>query len=164
MYTISRSIFAILNIQFICKSRHYVHITYSISAKISLVRDIQFFCKSRNSVHIYFKQFPVEFSQFWRFNFSKNPDIPQIYNVYNFPLNFWSSGYSYFLQIQTFYAYILYIISLLIYVILDIQFLWKSKHSVNLLNRISSSIFATLNIQFIYKSIHYVHITYTISH
>ena len=71
--------------------------------------------------------------EFWRFNFSTNPDISYIYNVYNFPLNFRSSGDSFFFQIQTFHSNIMYKISNLIFLNLDIKFLSKSEYSVHLM-------------------------------
>ena len=144
--------------------------------------------------------------QFWTFNFSTNPEIPYIYNinnfplnfrssgdsiflqiwtfriyiyiVYNFPLNFRSSGYSIFLQIQTFCSNIIYKISSLIYVILDIQFLSKSEHSVhlmytiflqtqtfctNIMYTIFFQIYAILDVKFFCKSRHSIRILYTIS-
>ena len=48
MYTIFYRIYAVLDVQFFCKSRHSVHILYTISSWISVV---------------------------WTFNFSANPDI-----------------------------------------------------------------------------------------
>ena len=54
---------------------------------------------------MYCTQFQIEFLLFWTFNFSANPDRPYINNVHNFSLNFRSSRYSVFLQIQTFRTY-----------------------------------------------------------
>ena len=67
------------------------YITYRIFRQIFATLDIQFFGKSNHSVHIQCTQFPIEFSQFWIFNFSANLDVPDIYNVHNFPLTFHSS-------------------------------------------------------------------------
>ena len=71
---------------------------------------------------IHCTQFLVEFTQFWIFNFSANPDVPNIYNVHNFLLNFRSSGYLIFMQIQTFRTYIMYTISRWIFAVLYVQF------------------------------------------
>ena len=51
MYTISSGIYGFLDFQFICKSRHSVHIMCTISRGIYAVLDFQFICKSRHSVH-----------------------------------------------------------------------------------------------------------------
>ena len=117
------------------------------------------FSANPNIPYINCTQFRIEFPLFWTFNFSANLDIPYINNVQNFPLNFRSSGYSIFLQIQTFCAKIMYRISCLIYVILDIQLLCKSEHYVHFLYRISG--FAEkLNIQnsenLIENCVHYI--------
>ena len=108
-------------------------------------------------------QFPVEFSEFWIFNFFATPDIPCKYNVQNFFFNLRNSGYSIslqiqtfrtfnvhnfplnlrfstqliFLQIQTFCTKIMYTIFCRIYAVFDVQFFYKSKHSVHILYRIS---------------------------
>ena len=103
---------------------------YTISRWIYAALDIQFLCKSGHSVHILCTQFLVEFTKFWIFNFSTKPDIPYIYctqfslnlrssrysiylqiqtvrtcNVHNFPCNLCYSGFSIYLQIQTFRTY-----------------------------------------------------------
>ena len=75
--------------------------------------------------------------QFWMFNFSENPHILYIYNVYNFRLNFWSSGYSIFSANPDIpYIYIAHNFPLN-FRILDIQFFCKSRHSVHIIYRIS---------------------------
>ena len=58
-----------------------------------------------NILYMYCTQFEIELPLFWTFNFSANLDWPYINNIHNFPLNFRSSGYSIFLQIQTFRTY-----------------------------------------------------------
>ena len=157
---------------------------YTISRWSFIVLDIQYFSKSLLSVHIYCTQFPVEFSQFWIYNFSANPNIPYIYNVHKFPLNISDRGYSIFLliqtfraynvhnfpfnflnsrysislQIQTFHMYKLYTISRRIFAVLDIQIFCKSRHSVQIIHTISRSIYIVLDIQFLCKSRHSVHI------
>ena len=70
--------------------------------------------------------------QFWIFNFSANPDILYIHKAQNLPLNLRSSGYSIFLQIQTFRTYIMYRIFRRIFEALDIQFFCKTRHSVHI--------------------------------
>ena len=59
-------------------------------------------------------------------------NIPYIYSVHNFLLNFRSSGYSIFLQIQTFCTYITYRIFRRIFAALDIQFFSKTRHSIHI--------------------------------
>ena len=108
------------------------YITHTIFGWIFAALDIQFFGKSNNSVHIQCTQFPIEFSQFWIFNFSANPNLPYIYNVNNFPLNFRSCGDSILLEIQTFRIYIMCTISHWISLVLDIQFFCKFRNSVHI--------------------------------
>ena len=57
------------------KSRQSVHLMYTISRWIHAILDIQF---SANPDNLYIKctQFPMEFTQFRIFNFSANPDNP----------------------------------------------------------------------------------------
>ena len=75
LYTISRGIFAVLDFQFICKSKHSVHVMYIISRWIYIFQDIQHLCESRYSVHIKIYTSPTEFTKFWIFNFSLEPDF-----------------------------------------------------------------------------------------
>ena len=62
-----------LQIQTFC-----TNIMYTIFCRIYAVLDIQFFCKSRHVVHKYCTKFPFEFSEFRIFNFSTNPNISYI--------------------------------------------------------------------------------------
>ena len=48
---------------------------YTISRWIYEILDIQFFAK-KDIPDIYYTQFPVEFTQFYIFNLSSNPDCP----------------------------------------------------------------------------------------
>ena len=131
---------------------------YTIFRWIFAALDIQFFFKSSNSLHIYRTQILVEFSLFQIFNFSANLDVPYIYNVHNFPLNFRSYGYSIFLQMQTFRTHIMYTISRWIYAVLDIQIFWKFRYSAHTMYTVCRWIFAIMDIQFFCKSKHSVHI------
>ena len=136
MYTIFRWIYEILNIQFLRKTRHSVHLMYTISRWIYSVMDLQFFCKIQTV---------------------------RTFDVHNFLLNIRCSGYSNSLQIQTFRTYIMYTISRWIDEIFDIQFLCKTRLFVHLMYTISIWIYAVLDFQFICKSRQSVHLMYTIS-
>ena len=105
MYTISHSIFSILDIQFLCKSRHSI----CINCTQFPVEFSQFwifkFSANPDILYKLYIQFPVQFTLFWTLNFSANADISNIYNLPNFPLNIRCSGYSIFVLIKTFLTY-----------------------------------------------------------
>ena len=125
---------------------------------------------------MYCTQFEIELPLFWTFNFSANLDWPYINNVHNFPLNFRSSGYSTFLQIQTFrtynvqnfslnfrctghsiflqiqpfVTYIMYTVFRLIFGVLDIQFLLQIQiFRTYIVYTISRRIFAVWTVNFL---------------
>ena len=112
--------------------------------------------------YIYFTQFPVEFPLFWTFNFSVNLDMPYINNVHNFPLNFQCSGYSIFLQIQTFRTYNVHNIPLNFRNSRQSNFLQIQSFCTNKMYRIFCRIYTVLDVQFFCKSKHSVHFRYTI--
>ena len=148
-----------------------------------------YFSANPNVPYMYCTQFQIEFPLFWTFKFSANLDWPYINNVHNIPLNFRSSGYSIFLQIQTlrtynihnfqfnfrssghstflqiqtFRMYIMYTIFRWIFEVWDIQFFCKSRNSVQKMYTFSHRIFANQDFQIFYKARHSVHIMYTIS-
>ena len=100
MYTTSRWIFGVRDIQFFCKSRHSGHITYRIHRWISAVLDIQFFCKSNHSLHIWCVQFPVEFLEFWIFNFLCKSRHSVHIQCTQFPVKFSQFGLSIFYKFR----------------------------------------------------------------
>ena len=130
MYTISRWILEILDIQFLRKTRHSVHLIYIISLWIYVVLNFQFTCKSRQP-YIYCTQFTMEFTQFWILNYFVNLDIPYIYNLHKFALNLRNFGYSIFTKTRH-SVHLMYTFSFWIYVVLDFQFIYKSRHSAHI--------------------------------
>ena len=98
-------IYNVLNFPFYLRSSGYsillqmqtfhTYIRYTISRQFKIFK----FFANPDIPYILCIQFPVQFMQFWKFNFSINPYILYIYNVNNFPLNICSSGYSIFLLI-----------------------------------------------------------------
>ena len=152
MYAISRYIYAILDNQFFCKSRHSVRIMYTISRWIFAALDIQFFFKSRYFLRIMYT-FPcsgysifLEIQTIYTYNVHKfqlnlcNSRFLMflqirticIYNAHNFPNNLCHSGYLIFLQIQSIRTYNVHNFRW-IYTILDIPFLCKSRHSIHII-------------------------------
>ena len=134
-------------------------------------------------------QFPIEFSQIWTFHLSEKPDIPYIFNVHNFPLNFCKSRYAIFLPILTYRTYNIPNFSLNFRksghsIFLQIQtfrtcnvhnfrlslrssrqtiFLQIQTFCTNIMYTIFCRIYAVLDVQFFCKSKHSVHVLYTIS-
>ena len=137
MYTISRWIFAVLDIQFFLQIQTFsTHYVYNFPFNL---------CSSGHSISLYILTF-------------------RAYNIHNFPLNFRNSIYSIFLRIQTFRTYIMYTISRWIFAVLDIQFLCQSRHSVQIMYTISRWIFAILDIEFFVQiQTFHTYIMYTIS-
>ena len=124
MYTISRWIFGVLDIQFpqqIQTFRRYIMST--------IFRRI-------------FAVWTVYFLQIQTF---------RTYSVHNFPQNFHSYGNKFFFKSKH-SVRIMYWIFRRINGVLDIQFFCKSRHYVHITYKISSSIFAVLDIQLFCKS------------
>ena len=108
------------------------------------------FLANPNIPYMYYTQFQIELPLFWTFNFSANLDWPYINNVHNFPLNFRTSGYSIFLQIQPFVTYIMYTIFRWIFGVLDIQFLLQIQiFRTYIVYTISHRIFAVWTVNFL---------------
>ena len=131
MYTTSSRVYEILDSQFICRTRHSVHMMYTIPRSIFTILEIQFLYKSRHSLHIMYTiscciyaildiQFLLQIQTFrtdimytmsrrifavWTVNFLQIQTF-RTYNVRNFPLNLRSFGN---------------------------QFLFKSKHSISIM-------------------------------
>ena len=103
MYTIFRSIYTILDIQFFLQIQTLR--TYNLhNFPLNLCHSgFKFFCKSRHSVHNV-NNFLLNIRNSTYSIFLSIQTICT-YNVHNFLLNLCNSGYSIFLQIKTFHTY-----------------------------------------------------------